>query len=91
MQNITQNNKKQIFIPSERPRYSGGDTGQSGDQDDQVVVYIEVMKQRHRHHGTNIADKSLKIVLFVIKVWVHLPKPGSCCSKSTEEVVSLEK
>ena len=63
MQNITQNNKEQIFIPSERPRYSGGDTGQSGDQDDQVVVYIEVMKQRHRHHGTNIADKSLKIRL----------------------------
>ena len=32
-----------------------------------------------------------RYVLFVIIVWVHLPKPGSCCSKSTEEVVSLEK
>ena len=50
-------------MPGECAGYSGGDAGDSRDQDDQVVVNIEVMEKWHRHHGADIADKSLKIIV----------------------------
>ena len=55
-------------MPGECAGYSGGDAGDSRDQDDQVVVNIEVMEKWHRHHGTDIAYKSLKIIVSVIIV-----------------------
>ena len=38
----------------------GEDAGDSGDEDDGVVVNIKMMEERHRDHGADVTDKRLK-------------------------------
>ena len=60
-QNTTSRGGKEgLLCLGQSPGHPGEDTGDPGDEDDQVVVHIEMVEERHRDHGTDITDKSLK-------------------------------
>ena len=51
--------EESLLWPRKSSGHPGGDTRDPGDHDDQVVIHIEMVEQRHGDHRANIAHQGL--------------------------------